>query len=362
MSDTAATAAPARYQGGWLLAPAYDLTLIFGVLGVALASGLVVAARPDLFFYVMLADLWLLGYHHVISTFTKLAGTKEDRAENRFLIYQLPFIVLAAVVGLGFTVGVWAIITIYFFWQWYHYVRQSYGIATFYTRKQAKPSPYAQEEKWINMLVVWSVPICGVLHRCYQGWDKFLFNEIWMPKIPFVLVQVSAAVAIVSVLLWVVMCFVAWRQSRLSLAHTYFMASHICAFYVGYVAIHDINIGWLTANIWHNAQYVLFVWLYNTNRFKNPDQNKGTLMSYISQRRTSRILAYFGLCLVATSIVYGTMIFGYRIIFGTENKELIALLYVVSFQAVNFHHYIVDAKIWKARNAKNRTIMNVRDT
>jgi len=359
MSDMTA-AASARYQGGWLLAPSYDLTLIFGVLALALFSSLVVIARPDLFLYVMLADIWLLGYHHVISTFTKLAGTKEDRAENRFLIYYLPVIVLAAVLALGFSVGVWSIITIYFFWQWYHYVRQSYGIATFYIRKQEKPSPYLQKEKWINTLVVWSVPICGVLYRCHQGWKEFLFNEIWMPPVPLALVQVSAAVAVVSVVLWLATCFVAWRQSRLSLAHTYFMASHICVFYLGYIAIDSINIGWLTANIWHNAQYVLFVWLYNTNRFKNPEQNKGTVMAYLSQRTIKRVVAYFGFSLVVASSVYATMIYTYHAAFGTENKELLALMYIMSFQAVNFHHYIVDAKIWKARSSKNRAVMNVR--
>jgi hypothetical protein len=354
----AATEISRRYQGGWLLSPSYDLTFIFGVLALALVSGLFVLARPDLFLYVMLADLWLLGYHHVISTFTKLAGTKEDRRENRFLIYYLPFIVLAAVGGLAAGVGVWTVITIYFFWQWYHYVRQSYGVATFYLRKQEKPSPYVQEEKWINNFVIWSVPVWGVLYRCYQGWDEFLFQEIWMPTVPLLVVQLAGAVAAVSVGLWLVSCALAWHQSRLSIARTCFIASHICAFYVGYIAIEHITIGWLVANIWHNAQYVLFVWLYNTNRFKSPAQSPKGVMAYISQRTSGRVLTYFAFCLVATTAVYSSMIYGYSWVFG-DDKELLTLLYIMTFQAVNFHHYIVDAKIWKARNPKNRSIMNV---
>jgi hypothetical protein len=180
-----------------------------------------------------------------------------------------------------------------------------------------------------------------------------------MPTVPLLVVQVAGAVACVSVGLWALTCVIAWMQSRLPLARSLFIASHICAFYVGYIAINDINIGWLVANIWHNAQYVLFVWLYNTNRFKNPEQGAGGVMAYISQRTYSRVLVYFAFCLVATTAVYSSMIYGYRWIIG-ENEEVLTLLYIMTFQAVNFHHYVVDANIWKARSAKNSSVMNVR--
>ena len=358
MSDTMAFSK--RFQGGWLLSPGYDLTLIFGVFALAICSGAVVLMRPDWFLYVFLADLWFLGYHHVISTFTKLAGTKEDRRENRFLIFYLPFIVLGATAAVGVTVGIWAIITIYFFWQWYHYVRQSYGIAVFYVRKQEKPAPNLQEEKWLNNLVIWSVPVWGILHRCAQGWDKFLFIEISLPPVPVWAVQVAGTIALAGILAWVATRFIAWSQNRLSLAHTFFVASHVGAFYVGYVAINDINIGWLTANIWHNAQYVLFVWLYNTNRFKNPSaETQGTWMAWLSQRNWKRVLAYFAFCLAATTIFYGAIKFGFKSF--VTNQEVLLMLYVLAFQTLNFHHYVVDSLIWKARHKKNRTIMDVKD-
>lgn len=358
MSDTMVSAK--RFQGGWLLSPGYDLTLILGVFTLAICSGVTVALRPDWFFYVFMADIWLLGYHHVISTFTKLAGTKEDRQENRFLIYYLPLIVLGATMALGMAIGIWAIITVYFFWQWYHYVRQSYGIAVFYTRKQEKPAPNLDEEKLLNNLVIWSVPIWGVLHRCAQGWEKFLFLDIWLPPVPLLVVQLAGVVAFASTLAWVTTRIIAWSQNRLPLAHTFFVASHICTFYVGYVAIDNINIGWLTANIWHNAQYVLFVWLYNTNRFKNPTaETKGVWMAWLSQRNWKRIIAYFTFCLVATTAFYGALGFGFKSF--VTNKEVLLMLYVLAFQTLNFHHYVVDSLIWKARHKKNRTVMNVKD-
>ena len=50
----------------------------------------------------------------------------------------------------------------------------------------------------------------------------------------------------------------------------------------------QLNHGWLVLNIWHNAQYILTVWLFNNNRFKEG-------------------------------------------------------------MAINFHYYVVDAVIWKVR-------------
>jgi nicotinamide riboside transporter PnuC len=124
------------------------------------------------------------------------------------------------------------------------------------------------------------------------------------------------------------------------------------------VAIEHINIGWLTANIWHNAQYVLFVWLYNTNRFKTPTpETQGVWMAWLSQRNWKRILAYFGFCIGVTTAFYGALTYGFKAV--APNKEVMLMLYVLSFQTLNFHHYVVDSLIWKARNKKNRTILNV---
>ncbi len=246
-------------EAGWLRSPAYDLTLILGVLGIAVVTGTVVYFNPALFWPVLVVDLWLLGYHHVIATFTKLAGTPEDRKENRFFIYALPPIVLACVALLSQVLGIWSIVTIYFFWQWYHYTRQAYGISAFYRRKSKTPS---NDNPYLFQATLWSVPILGILYRCSQGWDTFLFLPIWMPVIPVEIVAVFAVITFFLVGLWCVLRAIDWYQGRLVFAPTLFMFSHFAAFFTGYVLISDINAGWLVANIWHNAQYILFVWLY----------------------------------------------------------------------------------------------------
>ena len=64
------SAAPARE---WLRGPGFDLGLSLGVLALALALGDVALAHPALFVGVLLADVWLLAYPHVASTYTRIA-------------------------------------------------------------------------------------------------------------------------------------------------------------------------------------------------------------------------------------------------------------------------------------------------
>ncbi len=338
--------------------PSFDLLLIFGVLALAIGSGLIVLFNPNLFGIVLFLDLWFLGYHHVIATFTKLAGTPEDRKDNRFLIYYLPPIVLAVTALISVTAGIWLVVTIYLFWQWYHYTRQSYGIASFYRRKAIRP---VIEDPRFAQAVLWSIPVWGILNRCNQGWDKFLGVPVWLPPVPSEVVFIAAFVSCILVTVWIGIRVLAWLRGSLPLGQTLYIMSHFTAFFVGYIAIRDINSGWLVANIWHNTQYILFVWLYNTNRFRKDAVPGTNLISWASQSGPVQVMMYFAGCLIITTLFYGSLTVGYKTFIG-HNAALLALLYIVTFQTVNFHHYIVDSLIWKARKKKNQDVMGLINT
>lgn len=349
---------PWRAQEGWLEGRAFDGVFIGCVLALAVTSGLVVTARPDWFMAVFLLDIWLLGYHHVISTFTKLAGTPEDRRQNRFLLGPLPLLVLAGVLGLQKTLGTWSIVTVYFFWQWYHYVRQSYGIAVFYKRKAPLP---VKENDRLALVTLWALPAWGMLNRCWQGWDSFLGLPIYMPQPPAWLYNLAPLVCIALLSWWAVRRVLSWREGRLPLGHTLFMLSHFAAFYVSYIWIDDISAGWLVANVWHNAQYILFVWLYQKNRFERDDLARQTedppWLQWFAQNTPLRIACYFAASLAVTSLFYGTLQHGVRLF--TIDQALIFEVHIVLFQAINFHHYVVDSQIWKARKKVNRQALGI---
>jgi len=123
------------------------------------------------------------------------------------------------------------------------------------------------------------------------------------------------------------------------------MCSHITIFTVGYLLIDDISHGWLVLNVWHNAQYILTVWLFNNNRFKDGIHPKHRFLSYLSQRRN--VMQYFAVCLLLSTIAYSLLSFTLSTV-----STLIAVslpLFAIVYQASNFHHYVVDAVIWKVR-------------
>jgi hypothetical protein len=119
-----------------------------------------------------------------------------------------------------------------------------------------------------------------------------------------------------------------------------------------YLAVEDITFGWLGINIWHNAQYILFVWLFNTRRFKDGIDPNARFLSYISQ--PGRLWLYLLTCVAITGVVYAGL-------FGVLEATLLAGLWgtIVFYQIVNFHHYVVDSMIWKQRQAPIRKTLGL---
>lgn len=337
------------YEWPWLRSAPFDLVFIVGILGISVVTGLVVAMHPDLFLPILIFDLWFLGYHHVIATYTRLCFDKESLRDSRFLIFGLLPLVAGITLAVAAVVGVWAILTIYLYWQWFHYTRQSWGISRAY---RGKDRDALYEDGWLDKAIFYAVPFLGITHRSFQNPDKFIGFEVWTVPVPEWLFLACAAATAALFAWWVVRRMQALRIGRLAGAHTLYMLSHFTIFAVGYLLIEDITYGWLAINIWHNAQYILFVWLFNTRRFKDGVDPNARFLSYISQPQ--RIWLYLAVCMGITAIVYWGVL-------NTVSSLLFAGLAatVVLYQIVNFHHYIVDSMIWKIRKKPMRQTLGL---
>jgi hypothetical protein len=342
MSATTATLRP--YSFGWLRGATFDLSYILGIAAIALCTGAIVVMQPRLFPLIIFLDLWLLGYHHVISTFTRLAFDRDSFLENRFLVIGLPPLVLIGVTLAWMVIGAWVIPTVYLYWQWFHYTRQSYGIARIYKRKG---NPAAILDDRLTQAMLYLIPFWGILHRSYQAPEKFLWMPVKTLPVPALLVIVVGIASVVTIAWWSLQQLRALAKGQLVFGHTLYILSHAVIFVTGYILIPDINQGWLIVNIWHNLQYILLVWMFNNNRFKTGIDARHRFISTISQRK--KVTVYFTVCLGISTAVYLTLYLLLTKVSSAFALAAAAPLVLIAYQAINFHHYIVDALIWKVR-------------
>ncbi|MDH3678596.1 MAG: hypothetical protein OEV40_01475 [Acidimicrobiia bacterium] len=319
-------------QPEWLRSRVFDVGFIGGTAAVALGSAFAVVARPELFGLVLALDLWLLGYHHVISTFTRFLADRSTARDHPDLLTWWPVAIAALVVGLGFGVGPWALVTIYLYWQWFHYVRQSWGIARAYERKSGAPRA---EPAALFTVMFYSLPVWGILHRSHQDPDRFLRVDVWTIPVPGIVVEAAGAVAAILIATTLIIRYRAWRQGELPVVHTMMVLSHLVVFAFGYVIIDDIDAGWLAVNIWHNIQYIAFVWHVN-NRQAAAAQRPGFVQRLSGN---GRLVHYLVVSVVASTAIY--------VAIGLTLAAVVTP--VIVYQAINFHHYVVDGKIWKSR-------------
>ena len=322
---------------GWLRNPAFDAFFIGGLALLAITVGVTIGARPDLFLLIFLADLWLLGYHHVVSTFTRVCFDRKSFAEHRGLVLHLPLAVVAGVLFVYFTLGAWALMTVYLYWQWWHYTRQSSGISKAYA---AKSRDRSAGDRRLGLIAFWSVPVAGILAVSARAPAEFLWVPLRTLPVPTWVATTAVALAASAVLLWLIEQFRLWRRDRIARPYFFYMLSHFAIYGIAYVWFTDLNYGWVVINIWHNTQYIAFVWMFNNRRFAAGVDPRHRFLSTISQTRSAWL--YLLVCITISTAFYTVAV---------RTAEWLALMpyMIVFYQAVNIHHYLVDARIWKLR-------------
>ncbi|MFO0577363.1 MAG: hypothetical protein U1A78_25435 [Polyangia bacterium] len=339
-----------RLRGGaraaWLHDPAFDLSFIFGILLLAGAMSGATVLRPTLLLPMLVAHAWLFGYDHLVATYTKLAGRPEDRARNRRLIFQLPPLILVGLYALGRTAGVTGLYALYFGWQLFHTVRQSWGIAQQYRHRAGG---LAWDPVRLSEATLWSVPLWGLLHRCAERPEEFLYQPIWLPPLPMALAHAAGVASGALWLGWIVTRVRAFRRGELALGHTLYMLSHALVYLFGYLLIEDIGSGWLLVNVWHNVQYMAFVWLHNRRRFASGPVADARALSWLSQAGYGRAALYYLACLAVAAPAYYLVQRGAAGLDRLLQTAALPALLVLTL-TLTVHHYIVDGIIWKRRN------------
>jgi len=302
--------------------------------------------QPLMMLPMLAVHTWLFGYDHLLATYTKLAGRPQDRQQNHHLILYLPPLVMVLLYVLGKTSGMVGLYVLYFFGQFFHTVRQSWGLLQQY-RQRAGGLPW--DSAWLSEATLWSVPLWGFLNRCAQQPEEFLFQPLWLPLVPDWLVVVFGVLSGVLCLHFFVTRVKAYRRGQLALGHTLYMLSHLLIYLGGYVLIEDIGSGWLLVNVWHNVQYLAFVWLYNRRRFATGIAADSYTLSWLSQPGYLRAALFYLACLAIASPIYYLLLRGGEQIDELLHTSALPTVVIVSL-GLTVSHYLVDGIIWKRKN------------
>ncbi|MDP9928422.1 hypothetical protein [Variovorax paradoxus] len=325
----------ARRQEHWL---------IFGNLFAALSAGALASWSAPMMLAILYIDIWLLANPHLVATYTRI-GAISSRIRRRWaLIVVAPIAILAGLTIIALAYEATGLIALYFVLQTFHVSRQSYGIARRHHRRLQRPY------QGLAYLLIYLFPAWGYLHRSAQAPSSFLGYPIWLPPIPQELAFAAGAAAVVGALCWFACLWYARGARQADDPFNSFVLSHLVISLVGYVWISDITVGWLVVNVWHNIQYLIFVYRQRqpgSTTGKNRDKSDDALA-----RRKSLVEAlkppaiFFLTCSTAGAILYAAA--------GGVGESLLWLglpTILIAHLVLNFHHYLADGVIWKRRRA-----------
>jgi hypothetical protein len=276
-----------------------------------------------------------------VATYTRLAFDWQSLRQNRALAVDLLFVMLAVTVAVSAVTGAWVIASTFLYLQWFHYMRQSYGVARMYFRATPDGAEAGARDR-VADLVIYLVPIYGIAHRSAVMGDAFLGLPVKTVVLPGVVVAALGALAAVATAAWLIRVVRATARGALQTSYEGYVLSHVAIFSASYVLIDDANVGWLAINVWHNLQYVLVVWMTNARRWSGGIDPEARFISTISQ--PNRVVAYFASCLAISTVLY-VVLGRFTVLAVGGGLAATAGIYM----GINFHHYIVDALIWKRR-------------
>ena len=328
--------------GRTFVSPAFDLLFIAG--GLSLMFGVLAAAGGLRFTTADLTLVLLFGNfaHFAASTVRLYSKPGAVRALPRSLTLWLPIATLAFFTTVLLSAGwlVRYIFAVFVIWSPYHYSAQTYGLAMMYAYRSDCPLTDGQKRGlWWACLVpfLWSLlrPDAGVA-PILQGlgfhsvptfehvrWSVSLLLSAAALATPVVVIlrlKVRDAVALPLISVMIVMTNAIWW--------TFF---------------NYINAMWWAA-IFHGIQYLAIVTIFHVReRVSRPANAYGPLY---------HATMFYGACVVLAYALFVLWPDGYTAV-GFDGL-LTAQLAVA---AINLHHFIVDAYIWRLRKDPNAAVV-----
>lgn len=313
----------------------FERIFLFGscAVGLVLFALLNLQALPlvvAIFFYT-----WFVAQPHFVSTYTRVRFTGQYLRQNIFLIGILPVLVFCTLLALYKIFGLWIYMSLYMYVQWFHFTRQSYGVSRFYRRR----SGGTLADDTLTDLVIYAMPIWGILRWSMRKPDFYLGLPVKVFPVSVSLDPWIGTIVFGLTVAWMAGRFVQWRRGTMPVLHTVYVATHLVMFAVCYVWTPVLEYGWAAIGIWHSIQYLMFVWLFTNQKQKAPGGSK----TFFEKLSTVKYLPVYILLVFGFSVC---LFAGWKHIGNLLQANLIVPL-LLFMGTIIFHHYIVDAIIWR---------------
>ena len=348
MAETTAAFAPLEWK--WLRSRDFDLAFILGIPSISLATIALIIQAPQLFWAVLAIDLWVFGYHHVIATYTRLCFDRKSFRSSRFLIFGLlPMVAVATArwrsasgsgpssrsisTGSGST------------------TRGRAGASRAPTAPRSASALY--EDGWLDQAIFYAWPVLGILHRSHQDPGTFIGLPLATFPVPCAVVLAAAAARRrCSPAGGMARRLRAW-QPRAAVGGAHALHAHpLPDLRRLLLLIDDITYGWLGDQ--HLAQRAVHPVRLAVQHAPIQGRHRSAgAVSLLHQPAEPAVALPADLPRHHRPRLLGLL--------GTLEAVLFAGLSgtVVLYQIVNFHHYMVDATIWKVRKPPMRKTLGL---
>lgn len=324
-----------------MISPGYDLALFVGVTILTIIPWIVsdVLGYPG--WYVMVGVAFVNG-PHLISTWTRIYLTPGERFKRPVQYWLIPAAVVAfAIVNelRGGTGTAWVRTTI-FYWASWHFVAQSWGILRIYQRKHRVVGTL--DAKLERILLFGPAFFC-MLRRLHTGpWT--LFNvEVFHVVPPAAAVNAfGAALAVLALVYGARRLLYARHRPAYEAVRPVYLFFNFLGFAMPFLVIQNGTSAFAAAALWHAAQYMAIVWLYNRRRYAGGIDPGARMVSWVSQ--PGRAPAYIGLLAACAAGVYSL-----AFVIASIAKLPFEDLAMVFWTGLTLAHYYVDGVIWKTR-------------
>lgn len=332
---SAALAAPARKDRGWIESPVYDV----GLFALSPLAGLLIILVDQLSRWGHAAGVlavYFVGIPHYLSSFTFYLGDKNrDYYRLRWAAYFLgPLVIFASVLGLRALAVQGIVQSVIVVWNVYHVSLQSAGILSLYRRLNGGEQ---KEKLWAHLTILsvnatmafWYLnnfpPLYGLLARVH-------------PWTPLVLRYVCLATVLVAGSGYVLQ--LRRRPRPLRVPERVFLISSLLLFHP-YLWIKDYGLATVAMLMGHFIQYLGIVWLLN--RRKYGQQTSGS----VAQRWLIRLSSRPKLLLVSLLLLGGFFLFIDR---GSQIVGMY-LGYVIVWNSLVLIHFYVDGLVWAFKDS-----------